>query len=196
MKTSKFKDNLSSLLFITIAAFFFFIGCGGQEDGFTTHYKEADSIDESLLGIEAGTKIRVSAGNYKNGKREGHWVFYTKDGKSVNWEANFRDGKKQGLVTYWWREGKKSSETNYKDDKVSGPSKHYYRNGNVRSAAAWYIMDDTTYLKEIRVWKPNGDVCPLTNVKEGTGLVVSYDENGDETERAVFKDGIRIDSPL
>ena len=116
--SSRFKKILGYPFFI-IAAFFFFIGCGGQEDGFTTHYKEADSIDESLLGIEAGTKIRVSAGNYKNGKREGHWVFYTKDGKSVNWEANFRDGKKQGLVTYWWREGKKSSETNYKDDKVS-----------------------------------------------------------------------------
>lgn len=189
--TSKFKKNLGSPFFI-ISAFFFFIGCGGQEDGFTTHYKEADSIDESLLGIKAGTKIRVSAGNYKNGKREGHWVFYTKDGKKVNWEANYLNGKKHGVSTFWYG-GSKSSESSWDNGKRSGSSKHYYKNGNLSCDAWWYTIGDTTYLRWIRSWKPNGDVCPLTNVKDGTGLFVMYDENGDEEERAVYKDGILID---
>jgi antitoxin component YwqK of YwqJK toxin-antitoxin module len=169
------------------------IGCGGQEDGFTTHFIEGDPLEVKLLGAEPGVKVRVSAGNYKNGKREGHWVFYTKDGKKINWEANFQDGKKHGVVTYWHYEGRKSSETSYEDDKPYGPSKHYYENGNLSSASMWYTIDDTTYLNEIRSWKPNGDVCPLTNVKDGTGLFVTYDENGDEEDRAVYKDGRHID---
>ena len=167
-----------------IAISIFFVSCG-QEDGFTTHYADPDSK------FNFGRTGKISEGNYKDGKREGHWVFYTRDGKEINWEANFRNGKKQGVITYWYN-GRKSSETSYKDDKPSGLSKHYYENGKLSSAAMWYTIGDTTYLKDIRSWKPNGDVCPLTNVKDGTGLFVMYDENGEEDERAVYKDGISI----
>ena len=177
-------------IILHIAITIFLVSCG-QEDGFTTHYIEGDPLEVKLLGAEPGVKVRRSAGHYKDGKREGHWVFYTRDGKEINWEANFRNGKKQGVITYWYN-GRKSSETSYKDDKPSGLSKHYYENGKLSSAAMWYTICDTTYLKDIRSWKPNGDVCPLTNVKDGTGLFVMYDENGEEDERAVYKDGISI----
>jgi antitoxin component YwqK of YwqJK toxin-antitoxin module len=125
--------------FILPIIFALLIGCGGQEDGFKTHFREGDPLEVKLFGAEPGVKVRVSAGNYKNGKREGHWIFYTKDGKKINWEANFRNGKKHGVVTYWygWR---KSSETIYVDDKPSGPSKHYYENGNLSSASMWYTV--------------------------------------------------------
>ena len=181
----------SEMRFVFITLFvgvwtIFFVSCG-QEDGFTTHYADPDNQ------FNYGRTGKISEGNYKDGKKEGHWVFYTRDGKKINWEANFRNGKKQGVVTYWYngkKSGRKSSETNYKDDKPSGLSKHYYKNGKLSSAAIWYTISDTTYLKDIRSLKPNGDICPLTNVKDGTGLFVMYDENGEEEERAVYKNGV------
>ena len=29
-----------------------------------------------------------------------------------------------------------------------------------------------------KVWKPNGEKCPVTNVVDGNGLVVIYDDDG------------------
>ena len=182
-------------IILHIAITIFLVSCG-QEDGFTTHYIEGDPLEVKLLGAEPGVKVRRSAGHYKDGKREGHWVFYTRDGKEINWEANFQNGKKYGVVTYWYngkKSGRKSSETNYENDVPQGLSRHYYKNGQLSSAKILYTIGETTYLKDIRSFKPNGDVCPLTNVKDGTGLFVMYDENGDEEERAVYKDGILID---
>jgi antitoxin component YwqK of YwqJK toxin-antitoxin module len=165
-----------------IAISIFFVSCG-QEDGYTVHYADPDNR------FYDGRTGRVSAGHYKDGKREGHWVFYNRNGTKINWEGNFTNGKRNGVFT-WWYDGKKSSEIEYYDDKVFGSKKHYYRNGNLSSHQIWGIMGDTSVLKAVRSWKPNGDVCPLTNVKDGTGLFVMYDENGEEEERSVYKNGV------
>jgi antitoxin component YwqK of YwqJK toxin-antitoxin module len=42
-------------------------------------------------------------------------------------------------------------------------------------------------------WKPNGEKCPETNLKDGNGVVVVYEEDGTEKARATFKDGKLID---
>ncbi len=38
-------------------------------------------------------------------------------------------------------------------------------------------------------WKPNGEKCPVTNVKDGSGVVVNYNADGTEQNRATVKDG-------
>ena len=45
-------------------------------------------------------------------------------------------------------------------------------------------------------WKPNGEKCTVTNVKEGNGVVVEYKEDGTEEYRFTYKDGERVrDTP-
>jgi hypothetical protein len=39
------------------------------------------------------------------------------------------------------------------------------------------------------VWKKNGEKCPVTNVKDGNGVMVFYDEGGTERRRNTYKDG-------
>jgi antitoxin component YwqK of YwqJK toxin-antitoxin module len=39
------------------------------------------------------------------------------------------------------------------------------------------------------VWKKNGEKCPHTNVMNGNGVMVFYDEGGTESERTTYKDG-------
>ena len=38
-------------------------------------------------------------------------------------------------------------------------------------------------------WKLNGEKCPETNVKDGNGVVVWYNEDGTEWFRETSKDG-------
>jgi general secretion pathway protein G len=38
-------------------------------------------------------------------------------------------------------------------------------------------------------WKPNGEKCPVTNVVDGSGVVVRYNEDGTENRRETYKDG-------
>ena len=37
-------------------------------------------------------------------------------------------------------------------------------------------------------WKPNGEKCPLTNIKEGNGVMVHYSEDGTQMHRMTYKD--------
>ena len=41
-------------------------------------------------------------------------------------------------------------------------------------------------------WKPDGERCPETNVKDGNGVVVSYDKEGMEHNRRSFKEGVEV----
>jgi antitoxin component YwqK of YwqJK toxin-antitoxin module len=40
--------------------------------------------------------------------------------------------------------------------------------------------------------KPNGEKCPVTNLKDGNGVVVFYNEDGTEDFRFTYKDGERV----
>ena len=43
------------------------------------------------------------------------------------------------------------------------------------------------------VWKPNGEKCPVTNLKDGNGIRVdAYYEDGTEVIRSVYKNGERV----
>ena len=75
--------------------------------------------------------------------------------------GQIKDGKQDGLVTKWYENGQKRQEENYKDYKLM-------------SAVGW---------------KPNGDKCPVTNVKDGNGLWVWYNDDGTESFRTTYKDG-------
>ena len=77
-------------------------------------------------------------------------------------EARYKDGKEDGLQFYWYENGQKRHETNFKDGK----------------------------LISTEVWKPNGEKCPVTKIdKDGNGFLVAYNEDGTESSRATYKDG-------
>ena len=105
---------------------------------------------------------------FKEAKQYGPYIAWYENGQK-KYEGNVKDGKKDGLTTVWYESGKKKREVNYKDDK---------------SMSA-------------KVWKPNGEKCPVTSLKDGNGFWVQYRENGTEQYRFTYKDGERVDyNPL
>ena len=72
-----------------------------------------------------------------------------------------RDGKLEGLSIGWSSNGCKEEESTWKDGKIM------------------------TYV----VFKPNGEKCPETNVVNGNGVLVFYDDDGKVETRATCRDG-------
>jgi antitoxin component YwqK of YwqJK toxin-antitoxin module len=75
--------------------------------------------------------------------------------------AQYKDGKENGSWVQWYRNGKKMEETIFNNGKIL----------------------------KVLVWKPDGICCPLTNVVNGNGLAVSYDQSGKEQRRSNYRNG-------
>ena len=104
-------------------------------------------------------------------------------------EANYKDGKIDGLLTYWFKNGQKQGELNYKDGKYHGLWTSWYENGQKETEGNW----KDGKLMSMEVWKTNGEKCPVTNVKDGNGGLVLYNEDGTEKVRMTYKDGKVVD---
>ena len=135
-------------------------------------------------------------GNWKGGKRSGLWASWYENGQKSS-EVNCKDGKQIGLYTSWHENGQQSSEVNCKDGKLDGLSTFWYENGQKSSEENY---KDGKLMSAVR-WKPNGEKCPVTYVKDGNGVVVRYNEDTDlirmglleiEFARFTYKDGRRI----
>ena len=90
--------------------------------------------------------------------------------------------------------GQISSLTEWKDGEVHGLELAWYtpnekKNGKyvciMKSAKTWQDGKQMTVV----AWKPNGDKCPVTNVVNGNGVWVVYDDDGTEGYRQTYKDG-------
>ena len=61
----------------------------------------------------------------KDGKKDGKWTKYYKDGEK-KYEKNYKDGKKDGKWTEWDENGQIKSEATYKDGEcVSGDCDYF-----------------------------------------------------------------------
>ena len=123
--------------------------------------------------------------NYREGRLDGLLTKWYENGKKME-EANFKGDKKNGLMTLWYKNGQKQEEENFKDGKQDGLSADWYENGQKRQVSNW----KEGKLMSVVAWKPNGQKCPATNLKDGNGLKVGYYQNGQKKEEENWKDGI------
>ena len=86
------------------------------------------------------------------------------------------------------RERTEGGEVNYKDGEKDGLWTKWYENGQMKDEITWKDGELITAV----VWRLNGEKCPVTNVVEGNGVLVSYNDDGTEYRHATFKDGEMI----
>ena len=168
-----------------------------EQTPYTGWIKEIHSNGQvrMLLQIKDGKPNGLQTAWYENGqkKEEGNWKDVKVDGLWTVWyengqkkfKGNWKDGKLDGLVTVWHENGQKEEERNYKDGEPDGLLTAWYENGQ-----KWLeenYKDGKKFSAE--VWKPWGVKCPETNLKDGTGVVVYYNEDGTEGSRQTYKDG-------
>ena len=137
--------------------------------------------------------------NYDNGrlKRLGYLNDGAKDGLWTSWHEN---GEKQleirykkdvlhGKTSSWHPNGQKKSAGNIRDGEMDGPWEEWYENGwkeRVQNCDFGKLVSAT-------VWKPDGEKCPVSNVVNGKGELIDYNEDGTIDKRHTFKDGVGIE---
>jgi antitoxin component YwqK of YwqJK toxin-antitoxin module len=89
------------------------------------------------------------------------WKKWIHDNGRLVGLSQFKNGKLDGLRTWWYPNGRKKAERTYKDGKL------------------WTAVR----------WKPNGEKCPVTNLKDGNGVVVQLHPKGPVHLPTTFKDG-------
>tara|TARA_B100001115_G_scaffold49276_1_gene36438 strand:+ start:32 stop:937 length:906 start_codon:yes stop_codon:yes gene_type:complete len=147
---------------------------------------------------ENGTPRREE--NFKDGKKHGLWTRWYRngqkkgeinhkdgkpDGSGFTWyengqkhlESNYKDGRLDGLQTMWYDGGQKKVEANYKDGKMEGFAKRWRKTGLISEEGYWKAGK----IMSVVMWKPNGEKCSHTNLKNGNGLVTGYYDNGQRT---------------
>jgi antitoxin component YwqK of YwqJK toxin-antitoxin module len=123
----------------------------------------------------------------KDGKLDGLRTYWHENGQKRE-EVNFMNGKRDGLWTEWYENGQKEFEENYKDGKSDGNGAWWHKNGQKKFEENY----KDGKLMTVVAWKPNGEKCPVTNVVNGNGVWVWYNDDGTENSRHTFKDGEEV----
>ena len=100
-----------------------------------------------------------------------------------------KGGKPDGLAVGWYENGVKMVEGTYRDGGEDGPRTWWHENGQ----KAFDLVYKAGKLVSANGWRPNGEKCPVTNVVNGNGDWVSYNEDGSEYGRTTYRNGELID---
>ena len=145
----------------------------GKLDGLQTIWHENGQIKKQLT--------------FLNGNEHGLIKQWEKNGDLLA-EFNSKDGNKHGNCIHYYSNGTKEWVHNYKDGKEDGSSTQWYPNGSKKLEGVW----EDGKIISCSVWKPNGEKCNSTKIKNGDGVVVFYNEDGQVLTENYFKNGKKL----
>jgi len=166
----------------------------GQEE-YVTHWVKGEKHGPETKG-DAGGNL-VSETKLENGKMEGLEIHWHKNGQKRR-ETNYKDDKRHGRMTTWDDNGQKEKESIHKDGLLHGQRTEWHGNGQKRLESQWkegkrhgietgwyengqkrieYLYREGLLISASS-WKPDGAQCPDTNLKNGNGIVIEYDDRG------------------
>ena len=108
-----------------------------------------------------------------------------KDNGKLSKVSQFKNGKLHGLSTRWYDNGQKQGELNYKDGKYHGLWTSWYENGQKEREMNFKVGK----LMSVEAWRPNAEKCPVTDLKDGNGVWVRYNDAGTEDIRTTYEGG-------
>ena len=119
---------------------------------------------------------------YRNSELNGLSQEFSESGQLLA-EARYKNGIKWGLEKKWHENGTQHKKIFRSSNGLLHKRESWYMNGN-RNAVRFY---EDGYLMAAKSWKPSGEANP-EEVKDGSGTLIGYDENGDRQELH-FSDG-------
>ena len=134
-----------------------------------------------------GKLRKLRADNFKDGKMHGLSTEWYENGQK-SLERNLIYGMKQGSWIRWYKDGTQALIATYKDGKRVGLSRAWYENGQKKGEATFRAGK----LYSVVVWKPIGKKCIVSNIENGTGIWVVYDEKGTEESRRYYLNGKKV----
>lgn len=142
-----------------------------------------------------GEKIKVSEGNFNQGKKEGKWRDYYANGekKSI---VEYKDGRPNGEVAMFEENGQLKESGTWANNRWNGPYKLYYSTGTIKQNF-FFSKEGRRDGKQIYYY-PNGKVAIEGNWDEGkeNGSVSGYTIDGNICSEKTFNKGVVIEEKL
>ena len=123
------------------------------------------------------------------GERAGLWTWHFPNGEKET-EGAYRVGKKHGIWTDWWKNGQVKATFSYRLGIIEGNCSVWYENGQ-KASEREFIGGQ---LKTARVWLPNGEVCPESNVQNGNGRFLIHEQKGIPARALTYRNGKKVQS--
>lgn len=123
-----------------------------------------------------------------NGNYDGEVRWFYENGK-VKIKGYYKNTTPYGSWSEFYPSGSIKSEYSYQNGLMHGSYKYYYEQGNIWTERAY---------NEGRLWniisnkKKDGSVLSPGSLKDGTGTVIIYDENGAAVETQTYSGGKKV----
>ena len=171
----------------SVAAYLFGIAIGAVIV-FIIEYRTSHS--KPLFDIPESRKISTNASDVLNKKidsaKEGVQIEYYSSGEKRA-EVSYKNGVKHGPRYSWHKSGEKKGEQHYKHGEKDGVETNWHISGQIETRELW----NKGRLVNFSSWKPDGTPCPITKIVDGSGIAVTYWENGNEFGLNNYKDGLK-----
>lgn len=146
------------------------------------HFGEKQDV---VIYLEDG--MPLVQGPIINGKKEGRFKLFGKDGKTTG-ELNFSNNELEGIQKYYDDNGNLEAEKTFKAGKLNGKVTEYYTNGNISSEENY--KNDTLDGMSITYYVNGGKHCELNFTNgERNGSLTCYFENGTKNSEINFTNG-------
>jgi hypothetical protein len=169
------------------------VGKGTNPPNYRLYYRvnNPENLKE-VIGVAATFDNLEKHGDklYKGGSLYSGWVKDVTGSGHVDDLIQIKDGLPNGLWIGLYKNGQKSGEGNFKDGYRNGPGVSYYKNGQLSQEM---FCTPSKFMSAVG-WKPNGEKCPVTNVANGNGVRVWYNDDGTERSRETYYKGKRIET--
>ena len=130
--------------------------------------------------LDENKRIRILR-HFQQGVMDGPVVSWRENGLKFH-QGNYSLGKIDGIQSSWSENNTKILEQNYQMGKLDGLSVRWFRNGQKSSEQIFQNGKIVTAIG----WKPNGERCPSTRVVDGVGMLVIYNDFGEEADREEY----------
>ncbi|MEN9699176.1 MAG: hypothetical protein RLZZ301_374 [Bacteroidota bacterium] len=121
---------------------------------------------------------KVEEGSYQNGRKEGLWIKYHKDGKTPKLKGNYTNNRPDGNYTRFYENGQVSEQGYFGNNGYKGPLTRYHENGQVAYKATY--NNEGQESGKVQYYHENGKLALEYTVKSGTvqGKVLRYNTQG------------------
>ena len=132
----------------------------------------------------------IEIGSFKNGKKNGEWLSYHRNGQLFS-KGNFTNGEKGGLWEFYHENGQLKAKDNFKNGKLDGESFYYWDNGQLSGKGIYKNnKGEGTWVG----YHVNGQLSFRNNYNKSgelDGATVMYTDNGQLMYKGTYKNGER-----
>jgi antitoxin component YwqK of YwqJK toxin-antitoxin module len=125
---------------------------------------------------------KVEEGIYVNGRKEGVWTKYHKDGKTPKLKGNYVDNRPDGAYTRYYSSGQIKEQGSFSKNGYKGELIRYYTNGKISYKALYNNEGKET--GKVQYFHENGKIALEYTMKNGllTGKVSRFNGQGNLIE--------------